>query len=353
MTSPASAPTRATKPNVISAFLARDPWSARLFLVLIGLLAFFAVVRPGPFFSVRTWTSMAIQFPEFGLMALGVMVTMFTAGIDLSVVAIANVTSICTALLLRSFIAADVTGGSILLAVLIALGTALLVGVICGAINGLLIAKLKIPPILATLGTLELFGGIAIVLTGGKPVSGLPEAFGTVFAARLFGTIPVALLIFIVCALGAGAILALTGFGKKILMLGTNETAARFSGMQISSLLIRTYVMSGVLAALAGIVMLANYNSAKADYGTSYTLLTVLIVVLGGVNPNGGKGRLLGVILSILMLQVLSSGLNMFPDISNFYRPLIWGGVLLFVITVNEVHLGQRIRELIPGRKTA
>ena len=96
-------------------------------------------------------------------------------------------------------------------------------------------------------------------------------------------------------------------------------------------------MISGLYASLAGLVMLANYNSAKADYGSTYTLLAVLIVVLGGVNPNGGTGRLLGVVLAIGILQILSSGLNMFPNISNFYRPLIWGGVLLAVITANHL----------------
>ena len=217
-----------------------------------------------------------------------------------------------------------------------ALGIALAVGALCGLVNGVLIAVAKIPPILATLGTLELFGGIAIVLTDGKPVSGVPEAFGAVFASRVGGVVPMPLVVFLVCALVAAAILGLTGFGTRILLLGTNEKAARFSGMRVASLLIRTYILSGVMAAMAGLVMLANYNSAKSDYGASYTLLTVLIVVLGGVNPNGGSGRLSGVLFAIVMLQVLSSGLNMFPTISNFYRPLIWGAVLLFVICMNE-----------------
>ena len=206
----------------------------------------------------------------------------------------------------------------------------------CGLINGTLVSVLKIPPILATLGTLELFGGVALILTQGKPVSGVPAAFGAAFTGKVAGLVPIPLVVFLVCAAVAGAIVAFTGFGTTILMLGTNDTAARFSGLKVKSLLIRTYVLSGVMAAMAGIVMLANYNSAKADYGASYTLLTVLIVVLGGVNPNGGSGRLSGVLLSILMLQVLSSGLNMFPNISNFYRPLIWGGVLLLVICMNE-----------------
>ena len=336
------------------AFLRKDSYMTRLVIVFGLLLIFFAAVRPGPFFAVRTWQSMAVQFPEFGLLSLGVMFTMFTAGIDLSVVAIANVASICAALTLRATLPSAVTPSSMFVATLTALGVALVVGLVCGLINGLLVAVLKIPPILATLGTLELFGGVALILTQGKPVSGVPEAFGAVFSARVVGLVPVPLVVFLACALIAGIIVACTSFGTTILMLGTNDTAARFSGLKVTSLLIRTYMLSGVMAAMAGIVMLANYNSAKADHGASYTLLTVLIVVLGGVNPNGGSGRLSGVLLSILMLQVLSSGLNMFPAISNFYRPLIWGGVLLLVICMNEglFSLG-RTRHLTKGPNNA
>jgi len=294
------------------AFLKKDSYMTRLIIVFLLLLIFFAAVRPGPFFAVRTWQSMAVQFPEFGLMSLGVMFTMFTAGIDLSVVAIANVTSICAALTLRSMLGPAVTPSAMGMATLIALGVALAVGVVCGLINGTLVAVLKIPPILATLGTLELFGGVALILTQGKPVSGVPAAFGAVFTGKVAGLVPIPLVVFLVCAAVAGAIVAFTGFGTTILMLG------------------------------------------KADYGASYTLLTVLIVVLGGVNPNGGSGRLSGVLLSILMLQVLSSGLNMFPDISNFYRPLIWGGVLLLVICMNEgLFSFSKLRKLRKGHAHA
>lgn len=346
-TSPAPARKRISP----SSFLAKDTYLTRLILILVLLLVFFAIVKPGPFFALRTWQSMAIQFPEFGLMALGVMLTMFTGGIDLSAVSIANVTSICTALVLRAMLTGEATASSMSLAVVVALGIALLVGSVFGAFNGFLVSILKIPPILATLGTMELFGGIAIILTGGKPVSGVPDAFGAVFAARL-GIIPMPLIIFVVCATLIGLILTLTGFGTKILLIGANETAAHFSGLKITSLLMRTYMLSGIMAAMAGLVMLANYNSAKADYGASYTLLTVLIVVLGGVNPNGGKGRIAGVVLAIVMLQVLSSGLNMFPTISNFYRALIWGGVLLVVICANELKGKNPLARFLPERTT-
>jgi len=315
----------------------RDSHLVRLLVMLVAIVTLFAIVRPESFLNLRTWQSMAIQFPEYGLLALGVMLTMMTAGIDLSVVGIANMTSIGAAVLMLSLAPEGASGGQVVLAIAVSIGFALVAGALAGTLNGLLVAKVKIPPILVTLGTLELFTGIAIIITAGKPVSGLPPAYGEVFAGKLFGVVPVPVIVFAGAVAAVGLVLNKTAFGTKILMLGTNATAARLSGLNTTGLLVRTYLFSGVLASLGGLVMLANYNSAKADYGSTYTLLTVLIVVLGGVNPNGGSGRLFGVVLAVLILQVLSSGLNMFPNVSNFYRPLIWGGVLLAVMAANYI----------------
>jgi simple sugar transport system permease protein len=322
--------------------ITRDTHLTRLVIILGALILLFAIVRTEGFFNLRTWQSMAIQFPEFGLMALGVMLTMITGGIDLSVVGIANMTSIAAAVVMLSLAPRGADAGTAALAMAAAMVTALVGGTAAGALNGFLVAKIRIPPILVTLGTFELFTGVAILITGGKPKSGLPPQFGATFAGKLFGVVPVPLVVFVVAATLIGLLMTRTAFGTKIYMLGTNARAARFSGLGTTSLLVRTYMISGLYASLAGIVMLANYNSAKADYGSTYTLLTVLIVVLGGVNPNGGTGRLVGVVLAIAILQILSSGLNMFPNISNFYRPLIWGAVLLAVITAN--HFSRRRR---------
>lgn len=313
----------------------RDAHLSRLVVILIGIIAFFAIMKPQGFLGLRTWQSMAVQFPEFGLLALGVMLAMMTSGIDLSVVGIANMTAIGAAVLMLQLAPEGASGGQVVFAIAVAIAFALAAGALAGAFNGWLVSKVKIPPILVTLGTFELFTGIAIIITAGKPISGLPDAYGEVFAGKLFGVVPVPLLVFIGAVIIVGLVLNKTAFGKKILMLGTNETAARLSGLNTDRLLVKTYMFSGTLAALGGLVMLANYNSAKADYGSTYTLLTVLIVVLGGLNPNGGSGRLLGVVLAVVILQILSSGLNMFPEISNFYRPLIWGGVLLAVMVAN------------------
>lgn len=314
----------------------RDPYVTRLFVILLTLVAFFLIVRTDNFVSFGTWQSMGIQFPEFGLMALGVMITMITGGIDLSVVGIANMTSIAAASIMLAMVPPDATGGQATVGILLAVAVSLVTGALAGAFNGFLVSVVKIPAILVTLGTLELFTGIAIIITAGKPLSGLPTLYGQTFGARLFGVLPVPLLIFVVVAIAMGVVMHKMSFGSKLYMLGTNATAARFSGLHSARLLIQTYTISGLCAAVAGLVLLANYNSAKADYGVAYTLLTVLIVVLGGVDPNGGKGKLLGVVLAIVILQILSSGLNMFPAISNFYRPLIYGGVLLLVISISE-----------------
>ncbi len=324
-----------------------DAHTRRLFIILLGLMLFFWVVRPESFLSIATWQSMAIQFPEFGIMALGVMLTMITGGIDLSVVGIANMTAITAAVTMLSIAPPSSDGGQVVLAIAVSVGLALLLGALAGAFNGLLVAKVRIPAILATLGTLELFTGVAIVITGGKPKSGLPMLYSEVFAGKLFGLIPVQLIVFVVAALVIAFLLNRTTYGLKVYAIGANATAARFSGLNSTSIIVRTYLLSGLFAALAGLVMLANYNSAKADYGSTYTLLTILIVVLGGVNPNGGHGRLTGVVLAVAMLQILSSGLNMFSEISNFYRPLIWGAVLLLVVSTSgsfNLSLRNRLR---------
>ena len=146
--------------------------------------------------------------------------------------------------------------------------------------------------------------------------------------------VPVPLIIFVLLAIVLHVILTKTSFGLKATMYGANPMAALFAAIDINKLLIRVYVISGVLSSVAGMVVMSRANSAKADYGSSYLLLAVLIAVLGGVNPYGGYGRVMGVVLAVLSMQFLSSGLNML-QVSNFARELIWGALLIFVMVVN------------------
>ncbi len=242
--------------------LRRDPHITRLWTILIALVLFFAIVRTGPFLSGRTWQAMAVQFPEFGLMSLGVMLTMITAGIDLSVVGIANMTGITAATIMLSM---TTNGSSPMAAITAGAVAALVMGTLAGALNGILVAKVRIPAILVTLGTLELFTGVAIIITAGRPISGLPVEYSQTMGGRLFDVIPMQLVVFVLSALGISFLLRKTTYGTKLYMLGTNPTAAKFSGMNSAWLLVKTYAISGLVSAIAGLVMLANYNSAKAD----------------------------------------------------------------------------------------
>ena len=342
-----TAPTDNTLGHRLAAIARRDPYLSRLVVILLALLLLFLILRPGNFLSGGTWDSMAVQAPEFGLMALGVMVAMLTGGIDLSVVGIANMTSVLAAVIMLALVPTGSGVGAVAFGIAMAMLASLLLGLLAGAMNGFLVGKLKIPAILVTLGTLELFIGVAIVITEGRPISGLPIAYTNLMAGNLFGVIPMQLISFLLAVALLAFIMVRTTFGAKLYMLGSNGINAKLSGLNSTWILIRTYMLSGLFSAMAGLVMLANYNSAKADYGLNYTLLTVLIVVLGGVNPNGGRGKLLGVVLAIVTLQIVSSGLNLFPQISNFYRALIWGGLLLFVIATGNIKgggLGKRLR---------
>jgi simple sugar transport system permease protein len=167
--------------------------------------------------------------------------------------------------------------------------------------------------------------------------------------AELFGFLPVPFILYVLLALATGIILSKTSFGLRLYFVGTNPKAAVYAGIENKLVLLRTYMLSGLLSSAAGLIMMARANSAKADYGAAYTLQCVLIAVLGGVDPNGGFGTIRGVTLAVLILQFLSSGLNMFEHISNFYRDIIWGGVLILALIFNWI-IGKQNEKKSAGR---
>lgn len=304
----------------------------RLIIITALWFVFMGITRFSKFYTVVNFQTMFAQFPEFGLMSLGVMVCMITGGIDLSTVGIANVTAITMALLMQKM--GGDTGELSPVWVPLVFVLALIIGMLSGMINGILVSKLRIPAILATLGMGELLSGIGIVLTNGAAISDFPKIYAFTVNNRVAG-IPVQFLIFIAAAAVLTFLLTKTTYGKKLIMLGTSQNAARYSGLPVDRILIKTYTISGVFSALGGMMMLANYNSARADYGSNYILQCILIVVLGGVSPNGGRGKISGVLLAIFLVRALETGINRFPQISSYYISLIWGAVLLLVMVLN------------------
>lgn len=296
----------------------------RLLAILFIIIVLAGITKGTKFLNVGNLQSMAKTLTEYGLMSVGLGIAMISGGIDLSTVYIANLCGILAGLAMNNM------GMGIPAAIFLAL----IVGILCGAFNGFLISVLKIPAMLATLGTYQLFMGIAIVCSKGSTVSGIPRNYSQ-FASSTFWGIPMPFIVFILVITIVSLIMAKTKFGKRVQLVGTNEKASKFAGINTVSVIIRAYILSGIVSAIAGLLSLSRISSAKADFGSSYTMQTVLIAVLGGINPNGGFGSIPGVAIAVLILQMLSSYLNMFPNISNYYRDLIWGIALIGVLIMN------------------
>jgi simple sugar transport system permease protein len=310
----------------------------RLLIVTLALFLLMGLLNGDRFLSYRNLASMCFQFPELGVFSLAVMVSLITGGIDLSVISVANLAGLAAASVLVRPEAANHAGLSMAAAIFLAFATSL--G--CGLCNGWLVGYLGITPILATLGTMQLFMGIAFVLTKGHAVAGYSDAFQGIGNGTLLG-MPVPLVLFLVCAFLLQILLSRTALGVRLYMMGTNPTAAVFAGLDVPRLQVKTYVLSSLLAGIAGLIVIARTNSAKADYGTSYLLQAVLIAILAGVDPRGGFGTVWGILLAVLSLQFLSSGLNLLrfqefagPYVNNFTKEFTWGALLLLVMTLRR-----------------
>ncbi|MDR1651623.1 MAG: ABC transporter permease [Synergistaceae bacterium] len=342
--------------RIYGTFFRREPHMRSLALLFAISFAALSLLRPSIFLTRSYLVNILYLFPEYGILALGMMLCMISGGIDLSVTATANMSGIlCAMFLVRAVPAgSSAAWGSAMLAAAVLL--ALVIGFACGSLCGLLISKIGIPPILATLGASDLILGGAVALTRGSAISNLPPILSSVGSYIIADLIPVSLITFALCAAAVDFFLRRSTFGMRLFMLGANPKASAFSGVNNDAVICRTYITSGMLAGLSGILMCARFNSARADFGASYTMQAILICVLGGVNPNGGFGSVRGVTLAILILQILSSGFNMFPGISNFYRDLIWGLVLILVMICsvlgNDLRL-RRMREALRKERTA
>jgi simple sugar transport system permease protein len=300
---------------------------------MVALIVFlcFSILVPDLFLTPRNFTSMAFQVPEIALLSLGVMLAMLTAGIDLSVVSISNLAALSTAYLLVTQVTER--GGNVYLWIALSVVIGIIVGLIAGLANGAIIAGIGVTPILATLATLTLYNGIAVGIRDGQSIIGLPPEFTEIGNGSLFG-IPIPMIILILAGMGVAFYINKTGLGMQSVLVGANTDAATYSAIGVKRVLLMTYMISGGLSALAGLIIASRSASANPDYGASYVLLAIVIVVLGGVNPYGGFGTVTGVILATLVLQMVASGFNALR-FSQFFYQLAQGFVLIAVMILN------------------
>lgn len=290
------------------------------------------------FFSRENFQSMAYQVPEVAILSIAVMLSMLTGGIDLSIVGISNAAALMAAYIMTQNMTDEgkISNTWILIACLLGIS----LGLACGVINAVLISILNVTPILATLATMTLFNGIAIGITNGESISSLPEQFVRIGNGTFFG-IPTPFVLMIIIAIVVGFIINRTSLGLKVFLIGTNRKAAQYSVMGDRKVIAWTYILSGFLSSLAGLIIASRTSAASPDFGNSYILLAIVIVVLGGVNPMGGFGTVTGVILATIVLQMVASGFNALR-FSQFLYLAAQGGVLVLVMILNVVL--ERIR---------
>jgi ribose/xylose/arabinose/galactoside ABC-type transport system permease subunit len=312
-----------------------------LYVVLIAVFILMFALNGEKFIRTQNLISMAYQLPIVGLLAIGMMISMLSGGINLSIISTANLNGIIIALVLQALSSQGMklaSGELVLLAVLLGLIACLLVGVI----NGLLISILKIPDILVTLGTMTLIAGLNVVLTRGYTLSGFPDSLLSIGNGVSFG-IPNALILFVVAAIIASVVLNKTRFGFSLYMMGSNATAAQYANVNLVKITVMQYVFSSTFAALTSLVMMGQLNSVKASYADSYLLVAVLAAFLGKVSPFGGFGRVSGVVLAVIILQMISSGLNLLR-LDPFMITATWGAIIIAIVVFRGLFSQIKLR---------
>ncbi|MBB3324283.1 ABC transporter permease [Atlantibacter sp. RC6] len=299
--------------------------------VLIGVTVLaFSFLIPNVFWSAANFQSIASQMPILGVLALAMAVTMLTGGINLSIIATMNACA-----LIMAWVATHYPPGA--LAVVLVLLSGFATALVIGVINGMLIAVVRVSPILATLGIMTLLNGINIVISRGSSITNFPDYILSINSSSILG-IPTPLLVFIAVVMVMWIILEKSAFGRTIYLIGSNEQASHYSGINTRKTLIWVYILSSVLCVIAGLLMMSKLNSAKASYGESYLLVSILAAVLGGINPDGGFGKVFGMVMALILLQMLESGLNIL-GVSSYITMALWGGLLLAFIFLKGVNV--------------
>ncbi len=298
-----------------------------LFAVTIILLIIFALAFGSRMYSSTNLISLAFQIPEFGFVAIGMMLSFLLGGIDLSIIANANLSGIVAAEILTGRWFSTIPSS---LVIPVAIIMAILTSLVLGAFNGFLVTYLGVPSLIATLGTMTFFTGIGKAITNGKSIVGFPEGF-TKLGTLTVLNIPIIFLIFLLVAVIIAITLERTKLGRKIMLSGESPVVALFSGIQNKKITLIVFILIGILGGLSGLTIISRVNSAKVGYGEAYSLQAMIVCVIGGIHPAGGKGRILGVIIAIMLMQMLSSAFTIMM-LSPYATKMIWGLMLILVM---------------------
>ena len=297
---------------------------------LLAVIAVFSLASDR-FLTAANFGSVAVQLPELGLLTLAMLLPILSGGLNLAVTFTANIAALALAWVLQAGGGAEAGPAWFVAGVLLALA----VGAAAGFVTGAVIAFSGAHPILVSLSMMIFLRGLGEFLTRGGDISGFPDYVALIGHGDVLG-VPVPLLIFLAAVLLWHVLLGRTRLGFHTYMVGSNIEATRYSGVNTRMTITWIYTLSGLMCALAGIVMLARFNSVRVGHGEAYLLITVLACFLGGVDPFGGFGRVGSVLLALITLQLLSSGLNLLGA-NQHLGTAVWG---LFLVAVMVLRFG-------------
>jgi len=307
------------------------------FAALAGLLLLVLVfsLTSGAFFSVGNAMTVSLQVTTIVYLGLGATLVILTGGIDLSVGSVLALSGVVAGLLVKQG-----------LPVAPAMAAGIVVGGLCGAVNGLCVTRLRLPPFIATLGMMLVARGLALQLTDARAISGLGEAFGVLgrieeidaqgFPNVIFPGIPYPVLLMAALALVVGLLLRRTMLGRHLHAVGSNTEAARLSGVNVSRVAMFAYVCSGALAGLAGCVLMSRLVTAQPNEGVMYELDAIAAAVIGGTSLSGGVGSVSGTVIGAFVIGILRNGLNM-NGVSAFSQQIIIGLVILVTVWIDQL----------------
>lgn len=297
-------------------------WETLLLVALVGLVALGTTLSPF-FLTPGNFSNLIAALMEVAIMALAMTLIIVAGEIDLSVESSAGLASAILGFLWASGVP-----------LWVGIPVVLAVGALGGLLNGLLVARGGLPSLVVTLGTLALFRGLALIILGPRGVSDFPPAFTQLGFGHVPGTlIPWPFVVFAVLAVLLGVVLHRTWVGRHIYAIGKNTGAARFSGVRVARVKTGLFVLSGLIGALAGVILTSRLSSARADAGQGMTLTVVTVVLLGGVNIFGGSGTIPGVVLAILTVAVMQNALRL-ASVSVEVQSIALGLLLILSVVI-------------------
>lgn len=293
-------------------------------IALVVLVIGLSIASPD-FASPSNFLSLLRQSSINGFIAFGMTLVILTAGIDLSVGSVLALSTVVGATLIKAGVPA-----------LVALIAMLIVGGLLGLVSGLLVTKGRLQPFIATLITMTVYRGVTLIFTDGKPISGLGDSAVLYTVGKgVFLGIPVPVWIMVLAFLGFLFMLSKTVFGRRVYATGSNSKAAALAGVNINKTKMWVYSISGFMAALSGVILLSRLGSAQPTLGVGYELDAIAAVALGGTSMSGGRGKIYGTIVGVLIIAVLNNGLNIL-GVSSYYQDVVKGLVILLAVLMDR-----------------